>query len=137
MIPIFVKSGLIVNLVVDLVGLIVSLLSKFWRCDKTYENNHSLGQRRRMMMMTTTQASTSYQIMKVKRPREGGFCVTFSFWVLFCDGSFFPLCLCEPRKFFFLTKNLVIIYKLSTIKGFYHKVTNFSMVLVFVKHTHN
>jgi len=84
------------------------------------------------MMRVTTQASTSYQIMKVKRPSEGGFFITFSFRVLFCDGSFFPLCFYHAQICFLITKNLVIIYKLSIIKGFYHRVNKFSMVMVFL-----
>jgi hypothetical protein len=41
------------------------------------------------MTMTTTPTSIGDQTIRVKRPREGRFCVTFFFWVLFCDGSFF------------------------------------------------
>ncbi len=52
--------------------------------------------------MTTTLASTSNQTTKVKRPKEGGFCVTFSFWFLFCGGTFFFFHIfVKPRKFFF------------------------------------
>jgi hypothetical protein len=40
--------------------------------------NHFMGQRK-MVMMTTTLTSIGTQATKVKRPREGGFCVTFSF----------------------------------------------------------
>jgi hypothetical protein len=55
------------------------------------------------MMMTTTLASRGNQTTKVKRPKEGGFCVTFSFWVLFFDGSFFFLYVSiKFRNFFFL-----------------------------------
>jgi hypothetical protein len=50
-------------------------------------------------MMMTTQASMGNQTMKVKRPREGGFCATFSFWVLFYGGSFFSFYIfVKPRK---------------------------------------
>jgi len=56
----------------------------------------------------------------------------FSFWVLFCVGSFFFLCVFFKPKCFFITKNLVITYKLSTIEGFYHKERDFAMVLVFL-----
>jgi hypothetical protein len=53
-------------------------------------------------MMTTTLASTSNQTTKVKRSREGGFNVNFSFWFLFCDGTFFSLHIfVKPKKFFF------------------------------------
>jgi hypothetical protein len=45
---------------------------------------------------------------------------------------FFPLCFCQAQKVFFITKNLVITYKLNTIEGFYHKVNNFAMVLVLI-----
>jgi hypothetical protein len=53
-------------------------------------------------MMMTTQASMGNQTMKAKRPREGGFCATFSFlgfvswWVLFFSLYVFV----KPRKFF-------------------------------------
>ncbi len=88
--------------------------------------------------MTTTLTATCNQTTKVKRPREGGLCVTFSFWVLFCGRCFFTFYVfIKPVKFFFITKKLVITYKLNTIKGFYHKVTNFAMVLVFLFFCHN
>jgi len=80
-----------------------------------------------MMIPTSTGTPTT----KVKRPREGGYCVTFSFWVLFCGGSFFFLYVFIKFKKFLITKNLVITYQLSTIDGFYHKVNDSSMVLVF------
>jgi hypothetical protein len=83
-------------------------------------------------MMTITPASTGTPTMNVKRPKEGGFYVTFSFWVLFCGGSFFFLYVSIKLKKFFITKNLVITYKLSTINGFYHKVSDFSTILVFL-----
>jgi hypothetical protein len=35
-------------------------------------------------------------------------------------------------NFFFITNKLVITYKLSTIKCFYHKRRNFTVILVFV-----
>jgi hypothetical protein len=47
---------------------------------------------------------------KVKRSKEGGFCVTFSFSVLFCDRSFFFLYIFNKPIIFFITKNLVINY---------------------------
>jgi hypothetical protein len=49
-------------------------------------------------MMTITPTSPSTPTMKVKRPREGGFCVTFSFWVLFCGGSYFSFMLVSSPK---------------------------------------
>jgi hypothetical protein len=66
--------------------------------------------------MTTVPTSTSNKATKVKRLKEGGFCVfCFSFfWVLFCGGSFFYVFV-KPRKFF-ITKNLIITYKLSTVE---------------------
>jgi hypothetical protein len=51
-------------------------------------------------------------------------------------GLFFPLCFYQAQKFF-ITKNLVITYQLSTIDGFYHKVNDFSMVLVFLNFCYN
>ncbi len=63
-----------------------------------------------------TPTSTCNKTMKVKRPKEGGFCdlllgfvlwwVFFSFYISF-----------KPRKKF-ITKNLVITFKLNTIKIF-------------------
>jgi hypothetical protein len=86
---------------VVLIGLVVSLVSKLWWHDKIYENNHFLGQRR-TVMMTTIRASIGTPTMKVKKPREGEFCVTFSFWVLFCGGFFFfPLRFCQAQKVFY------------------------------------
>ncbi len=80
----------------------------------TYESNHFQGQKRKMMMIITA-TSTGNQTTKVKRPKEGGFCVTFSFWVLFCGGSFFSFTFMSSTKSFFITKNLIITHKLSTI----------------------
>ncbi len=82
-------------------------------------------------MMTTIPTSTCNQTMEVKRPREGGFCGTPFFGVLFYGGSFFFLHVFVKPIFFLITKNLFIIYKLKKIEGFYHKVNNFAMVLVF------
>jgi hypothetical protein len=81
LIPIFVSNLLVVSLVEVPIELVISLVFRFWRHGRTYENNHLLGQRRKMMM-TTTLPLIANQTTKVKRPREGGFCVTFSFWVL-------------------------------------------------------
>ncbi len=88
------------------------------------------------MMMITTQASTCYQIMKVKRPREGGFCVTFFLGFCFMMVFSFPLRFYQAYKVFLITKNLVITYKLSTIKGFYHKMNDFSTIMVFLGFCH-
>ncbi len=81
--------------------------------------------------MTT---STSSKTMKVKRPKEGGFYVSF-FGFCFVVGLFFPLHLCQAQKKI-ISKNLVITYKLSTIKGFCHKVGDFVIVLVFLNFCH-
>jgi hypothetical protein len=62
---------LVVSLIVVPLGLVVGLISRFWGHKKSYESNLFLEQRR--MMMTTTPTLTCNKIMKVKRPREGGF----------------------------------------------------------------
>jgi hypothetical protein len=85
--------------------------------------------------MTTTPTSTSNKTTKVKRPREGGFCVIFLGFVLWWVFLFFYVYV-KPKKFF-ITKNLVITYKLSTIDDFYHKVKDFAMVLVFLSSCFN
>jgi len=41
-IPIFVSNGLVVSLVAIPVELVVSLVFRFWKHGKTYENNHFL-----------------------------------------------------------------------------------------------
>jgi hypothetical protein len=83
--------------------------------------------------MTTTPTSKCNKTMKVKRPREGGFCVI----KLFCGGSFFfPLHFYQAPKIF-ITKNLVITYKLSIIKGFCHKLRDFVTILVFLSFCHS
>jgi len=74
----------------------------------------------------------------VKSPREGGVCVIYFFlWVLLCGRFFFPLYVSIKPKKFFITKNLIITYKLSTIEGFYHKVSNFAMGLIFLNFCHS
>ncbi len=87
-----------------------------------------------------TPMSTNNQTTKVKRPREGGVCVVlFIFWVLFCGRFFFFFffpCFYEAKKSF-ITKNLVIVYKLSTMEGFYYKVNAFVMGLVFLYFCHS
>jgi len=52
-------------------------------------------------------------------------------------GLFFSFTFLSSLESFFFAKNMVITYKLNTIKGFYHKVTNFAMVLVFLFFCHN
>jgi hypothetical protein len=108
--------------------LVVNLVSKFWGHDKAYESNHVL-EKMKGRRMTTTPTSTINKTTKVKRSREGGFCVIF-FGFCFVVGFFFLYVSVKPKKFF-ITKNLVITYKLSTINGFCHKVKDFSMVLGF------
>ncbi len=54
----------------------------------------------------------------MKRLKEGGF-LFFVFFNVFI----------KPIKFF-ITKNLVIAYKLSTIKGFYYRDIDFATILV-------
>ncbi len=117
--------------------LVVSLAFRFCRHGGTFESNHFLRQRRRMMM-TTTPTSTSNQTTRVKRPREGGVCVILFFlWVLFCGRFFFsPLCFYQSQKTF-ITNNLIITFKLNIIEGFYHKVNDFVMSLVFLNFCHS
>jgi hypothetical protein len=81
--------------------------------------------------MIATPSSISNKTTKVMNLREVEFCVfCFSFfWVLFCGGSFFLTFLSSPKKI--IGKNLVVTYKLNTIKGFYHKEKEFSIILVF------
>ncbi len=66
--------------------------------------------------MTATPTSIDNKTTKVKRVREDRFCVFFVL-VLFCGGSFF-LILLSSLKISFISKNLVIIFKLSTIESF-------------------
>jgi hypothetical protein len=74
----------------------------------------------------------------MKRLKEDGFWLFgFSFvWVLFCDGSFLFNTFIKFRKFF-ITTNLIIIYRLSTIKGFYYNEKDFSTILIFLGFCHN
>ncbi len=80
--------------------------------------------------MTTTLASTSNKTMKVKKVK-GRWVLCKFFWVLFCGGSFSFLYIFVKPKKFFISKNLVITYKLNTIKGLCHKVKDFVTILVF------
>ncbi len=112
-----VRRGLFGSpIAIPLGRLIINLLSRFSRHNGAYESNHFLEQRKRIVM-TIVPASTSNKTTKVKRLKEGGFCVVcFSiFWVLFCDGSFFFNVFVKPRKFF-ITKNLIITYKLNIVE---------------------
>ncbi len=87
--------------------------------------------------MITTSISTCNVTTKVKRLREDGFCgFLFSFvWVLFCGGSFF-LHFCQAYNFF-ITKNLVITYKLNTIESLYYKEKDYAIILVFFCFCHS
>ncbi len=81
------------------------------------------------IVTTIAPTSTDNQTMKVKKLKEGGFCI-FVFlgfvlwWVFFL-------------KSFFITKKLVITYKLNTIKGFYYKSRNFATILIFLDFCHS
>jgi hypothetical protein len=85
------------------------------------------------MVTTITLTSIDNNTTKVKRLKEYGFCVfCFSFvWVLFCGVSFFFFNVFIKLRNFFITKNLVIIYKLNIIESFYYKERNFITILVF------
>jgi len=102
---------------IQLEGLVVSLVFRFWGHSVAYESNHFLEQRRRMTMPSTL-VSIGNKTTKVKRPRKGWFCVFF-FGFCFVVSPFFYIFV-KPTKFFII-KNLVITYKLSTIESFYHK----------------
>lgn len=88
--------------------------------------------------MTTTPTLTGNQTTKVKRPKEGGICVIlFFFRVLFCGRFFFPLYVSIKLKKFFIIKNLIITYNLSTIEGFYQKMNDFATCLIFLNFFHS
>ncbi len=106
---------------IPLGGLTVSLDFRFWGHNKAYESNHFLEQRRRMTM-TSTLVSIGNKTTRVKRLRKGGFCFVMS--------SFFYIFVKSIK--FFITKNLVITYKLSTTTKKY-----FAMVLIFLSFCHN
>jgi len=108
--------------------LVISLIFRFWGHDQANESNHFLEQRRRMMMITTL-ASTCNKTIKVKRPREGGFCVIL-FGFYFVVGLFFPICLCQPHKFFYHQK-FGYYLQIKHIEGFCHKLIFFSTVFIF------
>jgi len=59
--------------------------------------------------------------MKVKKLKEGGFCFVVGFFL----------------NIYFYHQKMVITYKLSTIKGFYHKRRNFATILVFLDFCHS
>jgi len=72
--------------------------------------------------MKTTPTSTNNETTKVKRLREGRFCVFLFFFFLFgfCFVVGHIYYAFVKLKKFFITKNLVIIFKLNTIKSFYY-----------------
>ncbi len=129
-VPISIRKGRVVSLVVVPLGLVVNLDSKFCGHSKTYESNHFLEQRRRMMT-TMSQASTSNKITKVKRSREVGFCIFF-FGFCFVLGPFFFFMFFSNPKYFLSPRIWLLPTKLSTIEGFCHKERDFAMVLVFL-----
>ncbi len=82
--------------------------------------------------MIATPASTYNKTTKVKRPREDRFCFLAFLLSEFCFvvGLFFNAFV-KLRKFF-ITKNLVLIFKLSTIKSFYYRKKDFAAILGFL-----
>ncbi len=92
-------------------------------------------------MMITTLASTGNQTMKVKRRREGEFCVTLFFWVLFCGESFVFVFLSftflSSRKSSFYHQESNYYLQIKHNRKFLHKVNNFVMDLVFFSFCHN
>ncbi len=81
--------------------------------------------------MTTTLASIDNKTTKVFRLKVDRFYVSFCFsfvLVLFCSGSFFYTL--DKLKKFFISKNLVIIFKLNTIKSLYYTKRDFTTILV-------
>jgi hypothetical protein len=73
--------------------------------------------------MIVTLTSIENKTTKVKTLRENGFCVFFfSFvWVLFCGGSLIYIYIFVKLKKFYISKNLVIIFKLNAIESFYQR----------------
>jgi hypothetical protein len=113
-----VKKGLVGSpIVVPLGGLVVNLLSKFGGHNEAYQSNHFLEERRRIVM-TTALTSIGNKTTKVKRLRQGGVFFFFLGFVLWWVPFFYIFV--KPKKKF-ITKNLVITYKLNIIEGFYHK----------------
>ncbi len=55
----------------------------------------------------------------------------------FVVGPLFFLYLSIKLKKFFITKNLVITYKLNTTEAFYHKVRDFVTILIFFSFCHS
>jgi len=68
-------------------------------------------------MMTTTPTSTNNKTTKVKRLREDRFCLFAFLLSRFCFVvGFFFNAFVQLRKFF-ITKNIIILFKLNTIPG--------------------
>ncbi len=107
--------------IVPLGGSIINLLFRFSWHGGTYEGSHFLEQRRRIVTIVAP-TPMGNKTTKVKRLKEDRFCIFLYFFfvsALFCGGSFFYAFI-KFRKFF-ITKNLVVIYKLSRTKSFYYK----------------
>jgi hypothetical protein len=71
--------------------------------------------------MTATLTSTNNNTIKVKRPREDRFCIFLLFFLskfCFVVGCFFYALI--KFRIFFITNNVVLIFKLSTIESFYY-----------------
>jgi hypothetical protein len=98
-VPIPIRRGWVVNLVVVPLGLVESLDSKFWGHDEAYESNHFLEQRKRRMT-TTPLASIGNKSTKVKRPKKGGFCFVFFFGFCFVLSPFFLFMFLSSSKSF-------------------------------------
>jgi hypothetical protein len=95
-------------------------------------------EQRKRIVMIATPTSTDNKITKVKRLREYEFCVFFTFLLFgfcFIAGLFFYASI--KLKIIFITKNLVIIYKLNIIEKFYYKERDFATILVFLGFFHN
>ncbi len=84
-------------------------------------------------MTITPSTSIDNKATKVKRLKEYGYCVfCFSFvWVFVLMVGPYLSVFFKPRKFF-ITKNLINIYKLCIIISFYYKEKFFAIILVFL-----
>jgi hypothetical protein len=88
--------------------------------------------------MTATLTSTDNKTTKVKRPKENRFyvflfffCPSFVLWWFFFFYAFVKL-----RKFF-ITKNLVFIFKLNIVENLYYIEKDFAIILVFLCSCHS
>jgi hypothetical protein len=85
----------------------------------------------------TTPTSTNNKTTKVKRLKEDKFCVFLFFFCLdFILWWVFFYAFVKLKKKI-ITKNLVIIFKLSTIKKIYYTKKDFVTILVFLGFCHN